>query len=214
MDAAKLKTQRARGRPSLTEVDIVAGRARIAAVAEALFRMEGYAAVSMRRLAQEAGCAPMTLYAYFASKADILRQIWAQFFVELFGELNRKAARVSGPRKRLLLISKRYVRYWLDHPDRYRMVFMTEGVSQADVGKFIGAGSVISHFAIFAETLHAAGIKAASLKLMSESLICALNGIAHNHVTISEHEWESAERLAETVVHAILALPGSLREWK
>ncbi|MEZ5226686.1 MAG: TetR/AcrR family transcriptional regulator [Acidimicrobiales bacterium] len=58
-------------------------RAHIAGCALELFRSDGYAGVSMRRLAGSAGCTPMTLYKYFENKFEILQLIWADVFVEL-----------------------------------------------------------------------------------------------------------------------------------
>lgn len=194
-----------RGRPGLSASDLAAGRARIARVAEHLFREEGFGAVSMRRLAQAAGCAPMTLYAYFDSKADILARIWATFLSELFDDLEQLAGATADPTVRLVALSRRYVRYWLDHPDRYRMVFMTEGVTQSDVGAFVGEGDILARYRLFSDSLSAAGADPARLKLSYDALMSALIGVAHNHVTITAYPWEDAERLAEALALAILA---------
>ena len=65
--------RRTRGRPARSSKQIADMRAHISACALRLFEDEGYAAISMRRLAQEAGCTAMTLYKYFDNKIDILR---------------------------------------------------------------------------------------------------------------------------------------------
>lgn len=194
-----------RGRPGLKAEDVAETRARIARIAETLFLNEGFAAVSMRRLAQEAGCAPMTLYAYFESKADILGLIWAGFLTELFDDLDRHALTIADPRKRLLALSARYVRYWLDHPDRYRMVFMTEGVTQTEVGAFIGGGDILSRYQLFAKALLEAGVEPARLKLAYDALMSCLIGVAQNHITITAYAWTDGEALAQTLADAILA---------
>lgn len=173
-------------------------------MAETLFQAEGFAAVSMRRLAREAGCAPMTLYAYFESKADILSLIWAGFMGELFDALDRQARSIPDPRARLGTLSRAYVRYWLDHPDRYRMVFMTEGVTQAQEGAFVGGGDILARYRLFADTLSAAGVAPARLKLANDALLSGLIGVAHNHITITAYPWASGEDLAETLSQAIL----------
>ena len=81
-----------RGRPTLTPDQIGVMRAHIASCALDLFHREGFAGISMRRLASEAGCTPMTLYKYFANKFDILRMLWNDVFSELFDRLDRVAA--------------------------------------------------------------------------------------------------------------------------
>jgi AcrR family transcriptional regulator len=63
------------GRPPRSETDISKYRSKIADHALAIYRAEGFGAVSMRRLANEVGCAPMTIYAHFEGKTDILRYL-------------------------------------------------------------------------------------------------------------------------------------------
>ena len=63
------------GRPPRSESDIVEFRSKIAKHALAIYRSEGFGAFSMRRLAKEVGCAPMTIYAHFEGKQDILTDI-------------------------------------------------------------------------------------------------------------------------------------------
>ena len=195
----------ARGRPPLGPQARATERRRIGALAEGLFREEGFESVSLRRLAAVAGCTPMTLYAYFDNKADILREIWSRMLQELFAELEGQAAAQTDPRQLLLTLSHHYVRYWLDHPDRSRMIFMTPGVTQGDVGVFVGDGQSTRRFALFSDAIarSIADPEPARVKLVGETLVCGLHGIAHNHITISRYPWENASGHVETLVRAL-----------
>jgi len=62
-------------------------RQEIANIATRLFQEEGYAKISIRRIASEIGCSPMTLYKYYPAKIDILRTLWADIFNDLFDKL-------------------------------------------------------------------------------------------------------------------------------
>lgn len=197
-----------RGRPALTAEEVAQERSRIASVAARLFQNEGYRAVSMRRLAVEAGCAPMTLYAYFDGKAGVLRHLWGGFFDELFAQLARVAARTPDPKRRLTLISRAYVRYWLADPERYRIVFMTEGVSQSEAGVFAGSDETSARYSVFLGAMAGAiGARASGsdVKLRVDALICGLHGVAHNAITISAYPWEPPEKLVDVLVDAIAA---------
>jgi AcrR family transcriptional regulator len=198
-----LNSQRGRGRPTLSLSELNAGRDRIAAVAEALFRDEGVTGVSIRRLAQAAGCAPATVYAYFDGKPAILQRIWSRFFDALFDELAACAAAECDPRARLLAIARGYVRYWINHPDRYRMAFMAEGVAPDDVARFV-TGGILDRFALFDTALAPFEVEETARKRLFETLICGLQGIAHNLVTIQGYDWEDAERLAELLAGALV----------
>lgn len=181
-------------------------RARITGAARALFLGEGYRAVSMRRIAAAVGCSPMTLYGYFPSKIDILGQLWKDVFTQLFADLNRIGSDEPAPFIALKLASCAYVRYWVDHPDHYHMVFMSEGVSQPEVSLFATEGQIAHHYALF-YTLIAkiCRIEQAGLIPLGECLICSLNGIAHNLITTSGYPWSNPEKLTEILVDGLFA---------
>lgn len=56
-------------------VDLEATRHRVLRVAAALFRSRGYAGVSMRAIAQDAGMTAGSLYHHFASKEEIVLEV-------------------------------------------------------------------------------------------------------------------------------------------
>lgn len=203
--------RRPRGRPPRTAQTVDSVRARIAGVAVRLFREEGYASVSMRRMALEAGCTPATLYAYFASKTDILRHIWAEVFEGLFKDLDRLADTIAAPRERLASVSRAYVRFWVDHPETYRVVFMTEGVTQPEVGVFVDDAA--DRYALFYGAMRQAWGPAAveDVDGRTQTLLCGLQGVAHSLITVSGYGWAPAEQLVDTLVEALL--PPRLPLW-
>lgn len=195
-----------RGRPELSDAARTQMRKNIETKALELFQAEGYGAVSMRRLARELGCAPMTLYSYFDSKIDILRALWADVFVDLFDCLEARMAAEPDPRKKLIVLANGYVNYWLDHTEHYRMVFMAEGVSQPEVSAFMDDPEIASRFMAFFEAVSAipdAPSSPAALKEACDFLLSALHGIAHCHITMSGYRWSSPEKL---VARAIASL--------
>lgn len=197
----------ARGRPSRSPKQIEHMRAHIAACAMRLFEAEGFEAVSMRRLAQEAGCTVVTLYQYYDRKIDVLRDLWAQVFGELFDGLDAIAARETKPLGRLNAVAFGYVDFWLQQRDRYFMVFMSSGVSQDDVSVFVADDPVLSRFDLFRTCLSEAlgtGATQAALTLKTQLLLCGLNGVAHNLVTISGFPWAAPKRLVRGVVDGVL----------
>ena len=192
----------ARGRPPRSTGERLVVQARIIATAARLFQVEGYRAVSMRRLAAEAGCTTKTLYAYFRTKADILRDIWIDLLEALFADLAVLAEGTPEPRARLEAIAQGYVGYWLANPEHYRVVFMTEGVSQGDVGVFITGPRTAAWFALFSDALRA-GLERPSedeVRLKTDALVCAMHGVAHNLVTISAYPWSAPDRLVALAV--------------
>lgn len=199
-----------RGRPPRTATVVEEMRTRIAEAASKLFKSEGYAAVSMRRLAEEVGVTPMTLYAYYDAKVDILRHLWAQIFEAAFENVDRAAAKARNPRAQLRAASLTYVAYWLDHRDHYRIVFMTEGISQDDVGVFVQDATTAQRFAFFARVLAAVLPSATGArKEKTDLLICGLHGIAHCLITMSSYKWTRADALVDELIAGLLPRGGA-----
>ena len=150
----------------------------------------------------------MTLYKYFDSKIDILRSLWAEVFDDLFGKLGKIAAQISDPRARLNSVALGYVTYWLDNPDHYFLVFMSKGISQGDVQRFVEDGATLAQFDLLRDSLAAAlgnEVDLETKRLKSDLLLCVLNGVAHNLITISSYPWPDSEDLVRTGVEGLLA---------
>jgi len=194
---------RPRGRPQKTPHEIEQERQRIGLVARELFQQSGFEAISLRRLAMEAGVTTKTLYAYFADKREILQHIWLEFFEELFDRIDEIAASGAPRPEALQAAALYYVDYWVEHPERYRLVFMANDVSQNDVGDFLGLSNVIERYAIFGDLLGNATPSRASETVKLNALICALNGISHNIVTISNYSWGDPKDLLDLLLTSI-----------
>ena len=193
-----------RGRPLATLEEIARMKEKIANEARTLFLTDGYQAISMRRIAAGVGCTPMSLYSYYPSKTDILRHLWADLFEALFVDLAFVASQAAQPVERLKSVSLKYVNYWLENPEHYRMVFMAEGVSQPEVSVFVNQDRIAGYYSLF-HTLIKAIIcnESDATALRAEALICALNGIAHNLITISGYKWSRSDQLVIVVVKAL-----------
>ena len=81
------KNQPRRGRPTRSLEQIEASRDKIIQVARDLFAVEGYAGVSMRKIAAKADCTPSMLYTLFPNKKQLLHFIWESIFADLLVEL-------------------------------------------------------------------------------------------------------------------------------
>ena len=205
---APVQKRRSRGRPTRSEEQIAERRDHISSCALRLFQEEGYEAVSMRRLAREADLTVMTLYKYFDNKIDILSALWAQVFAELFDHLDQIAEREADPLARLHSVALGYVTYWLDHRQHYFMIFMSKGISQADVRGFIEDAATLERFNLLSDSLAAAlgdNVAADLKRLKSELLLCILNGIAHNLITISSYPWSDPEEIVRTAIDGLVA---------
>ena len=191
------------GRPALTAAQIADRRRSVTEAARALFVNEGYSAVSIRRVAAVAGVTPKTLYSYFESKLALLLSLWSDVFMDVFTVLERISRDEQEP-TRLVKTCQAYVRYWVDRPDCYRLVFMSGDVTQTAVTGFIDRSGITEMFSSLAEPLVLLLEKDGKPgREAAELLICALQGIVHCQVTMSGYPWAPPETLVEMLVRSI-----------
>ncbi len=206
MTDLKTNERRARGRPARTPDQNEETRQLIAKTAERLFQDEGYANVSIRRLAKQVGCSPMTLYKYYDSKLAILQTLWTVVFRKLFGEIRARLEAITDPKEKLQTACKIYVGYWLANPEHYRLVFMADGVTQSDVSLFVGNPEIVADFQLFAQAVAQtdAHLTGDQLQLKTDLIIGALHGIAHNKVTISAYPWSDPNKMIDLLLKKLL----------
>lgn len=92
-----------------------------------LYRDGGVEAVSIRAMTQAFGMSPMAFYAYFPSKQALLQQVWVGFFHELYETLEAVGRCRQPPFSVLEGHVQAYLDYWEAHPDRYRLVYLSNG---------------------------------------------------------------------------------------
>ncbi|MGL1922481.1 MAG: TetR/AcrR family transcriptional regulator [Hyphomicrobiales bacterium] len=199
------------GRKPRNQAQIDAVRATIIEHALKLFQQEGYDAVSMRRLAKEVGCAPMTIYAHFDGKINILQHLWAVVLETVFTEIRIQVDISKSPTQRILVASQVFTNYWLKNPDHFRLVFMSAGIERPDVDSFLKNKATLAHFKYFSGlVMLALGENHTpdnqEIKLKTDGLISALIGIVFCANTIADYPWSTAKTLTDSIVVSLLNL--------
>jgi AcrR family transcriptional regulator len=110
-------------RTALTAEQIGEFRDELCAAAARLFAAHGYDGVTLRGLADELGCSPMTPYRYFRDKAEIFTAVRTAAFVR-FAQAQERAFRSTDvPLARLRAMGEAYVHFAEREPDAYRIMF-------------------------------------------------------------------------------------------
>jgi AcrR family transcriptional regulator len=89
-----------------------------------LFLEQGYEGFSMRRVAERIGYSATTIYRYYEDKDDLLFAVVNEGFSEFARKLTEAAENVSNPVKRLEALGQAYIKFGLDNPVYYQMMFM------------------------------------------------------------------------------------------
>src|SRR3954464_15667368 len=107
----------------LSESDVADFRERLCEAAERLFAEKGPDAVTMRQLSAELGVSPMTPYRYFEDKDDILAAVRTSGFNRFAEALETARARAKDAAPRGQTVGEAYVRFAMDHPHSYKLMF-------------------------------------------------------------------------------------------
>jgi AcrR family transcriptional regulator len=110
-------------RAALRQDQIEDFRDSLCEVALRQFAEHGYAGVSLRRLAAELGCSPMTPYRYFRDKDEILAAVRAAAFSRFADAQERGVEGLIDPRHRLEALGKAYLTFAQREPHAYRVMF-------------------------------------------------------------------------------------------
>lgn len=158
----------------------------------------------MRRLAKEVGCAPMTIYAHFEGKQDILRYLWADVLADMSDEIQEKLKLIVAPVERLQTAAQTFVSYWVDHPDHFRLVFMSNDVRRTDVSIFVMDEETLAHFRIFSDLVRVVLQDDSNIKVSTDTLISGMIGIALCLNTIRDYPWADATMMTDRLLTRII----------
>lgn len=88
-----------------------------------MFLEVGYEKTSIRNIAEKIEYSPATIYLYYKDKDELLYDLQAQAFEQLFDAFKEKATSRS-PLKKLEQIAKTYIQFGLEKPDLYDLMFI------------------------------------------------------------------------------------------
>ncbi|WP_429324323.1 TetR/AcrR family transcriptional regulator [Paraburkholderia sp. GAS348] len=100
-------------------------RERILDAARRIVMREGFASLSMRKIADAIEYSPATLYLHFASRDEIAQALCAEGYAQLL-ETFVPLAQIADPAERLRALGRAYVAFGVAHPETYRLIFMED----------------------------------------------------------------------------------------
>jgi AcrR family transcriptional regulator len=189
-------------------------RAKIMDAARDLFAREGYEAVSMRRIAETIEYSPTAIYVHFRDKQDLLFQICQADFAALAQGVV-ELQKVKDPIERIRRMGHAYIRFAVQHPNHYRLMFMTPvDLPPELVMQDANHGNVDrDSYALLKQTCQEA-IDQGRIRpeyqdadLVAQTFWSAVHGVASLHIvkcTSPWIAWSGVERLSEATVDSIL----------
>jgi AcrR family transcriptional regulator len=174
---------------------------------------DGFAALTMRKIADAIEYAPGTIYLYFENRDEIAIQLCRQGYQELL-ECLQPTATIADARDRLRAIASAYIDFGLTNTATYRLIFMEDpkftnaALAEVAIDSFDGAGmrSFQLLVTIF-DDMKAEGrlsIDADSARL-AEIFWTSLHGICSSKLTFPGFLTTPSEELVTTMTDTFLA---------
>jgi AcrR family transcriptional regulator len=177
--------------------------------ARSVFTSVGAHGLTMRRLAAEAGYSAGTIYLYFPSRHDLLRELWKEDMEGLLCYLNAAVAEVSDPCKRLRLVLEGYAAFWMERPDHFRGMFLENDRDYLDErAAFVNDDSVVGIHTyllkVTSEALAERGRSGADVQLLTHSLLASVHGVIALHIGTTAFPWSPATDMVAVVLDGVL----------
>ena len=103
----------------------------IRAAALKMFLEDGYAKTSIRRIADAIEYSPGTIYLYYKDKDELLYEVQGLAYGKLF-EAFKTEANSPDPLKKLHQLGKSYIKFGLNNPELYDLMFIIRSPTNVD----------------------------------------------------------------------------------
>lgn len=181
--------------------------------ARELFVECGYEGVTMRKVAERIEYSPTTIYLYFADKETLFRELCSVDFRSLAASF-QSVALLPDPIERLRACARAYVQFAIEHPNHYRLMFMSTVPVSPTEQDLADKGNPNEDAYGFLLAIVTSAIEAGVLRpeykdvhLVAQTLWAAVHGVASLEIALGCDAWVGwapfPER-AETMLNGIL----------
>ena len=177
-------------------------RADLLAVTERLMIETGSAeAVSIREIANAVGVTPPSIYLHFPDKESLILAVCERHF-ETFDSVIEQAGRsTDDPVESLRRRGRAYVRFGLENPEPYRILFMTRNESAQQRDVVVGAGARAFQHLVDAvqRCIDAGAFRPVDPVLAATGVWAAVHGVTSLLISLPGFPWPDVETLVDHV---------------
>ena len=200
MTVARTPTVKRRSRSRRGEGETL--RADLLAATERLMIETGRAeAVSIRAIADAVGVTPPSIYLHFPDKDSLILAVCERHF-ETFDSVIEGAGRsTDDPVESLRRRGQAYVRFGLENPEPYRILFMTRNDSAQQRNVVVGAGARAFQHLVDAvqRCIDAGAFRPVDPVLAATGVWAAVHGVTSLLISLPGFPWPDIETLVDHV---------------
>lgn len=187
----------------LTPAEIQTFRSELCRVATRLFAERGYAGVTLRAIADQAGCSRMTPYRYFRDKEEIFAAVRADAFARFADAQESVARETRDPGQRLHALGEAYLRFALEEPHAYRIMFELEARTSGFPELEKQGRRAFQALLDATEDALRAGLLTGDARTRAHLFWAGLHGIVTLHLADQLHCGRSFEELVSPMMEAL-----------
>lgn len=184
-------------------------RQEILDAASEMFATEGYANVSMRKIADQIEYSPTTIYLYFKDKNDLLNQICEDTFGKLYAVVSNIQDESTTALECLQQGIRAYIEFGLAHPHHYEVTFITPIMDYLgeEIHPFEGSmgertfGFLRSQVAL---CVAEESLKKGDVDAMSQTVWAAMHGLTSLLISHTDFPFAAKEKLIECLTEMII----------
>ncbi|NBU29573.1 MAG: TetR/AcrR family transcriptional regulator [Caulobacteraceae bacterium] len=175
-----------------------------------LISQRGVLAVSTRDIASAVGISQPALYAYFATRDDIMAELCEQAFFALSHRLQAVGGMPPG-RVSLRMMCQAYISFGLENPNAYRVAFMIEkpvDPAHLDAASERALSAGVQTYGVFRTEVarfSAAGLtRDIDLDILTQSAWASLHGLVSLMIARPHFPWVDQSRLVEAHIEQLI----------
>ena len=163
--------------------------------------------VSIRAVADRVGCTPPAIYLHFFDKQELLFDVCARRFRQLSEWVDAATNGIEDPIEALEVGTRAYVRFGLQHPEHYRILFMGRSlltIEQIDEMRRTGVtgfGRLVDRCQICVD---AGRVKPVDASIMAHSVWALCHGVVSLFIAKPQSERPEADELFDHLIGAYL----------
>jgi AcrR family transcriptional regulator len=164
-------------------------------------------AVSIRAVADLVGCTPPAIYLHFFDKNELLFEVCARRFLQLNERVARATAGVTDPLAALEAGAREYVRFGIEHPEHYRVLFMSRSVlttEQLEEMRAKGITGLTDLVKRCKACITAGSVSCSDAKLMACGVWTIAHGIVSLMIAKPHVDWPKVDALCDHVLGTYL----------
>jgi AcrR family transcriptional regulator len=181
-------------------------RAEILEAAERIFVAQGYEGATIRKIADEVGVSSTALYMHFPDKGCILVEICKTTIMQLLTRNAEIAAKPMDPVNRVSQMLDSYMRWGLEHPNAYQLVFSSVRPVSEVLGDSLADLSARCYdiFSGVVREIAADGrLRAGDADSAAQVLWSACHGMVALLITRPDFEWAPQEELLRVTLEGL-----------